>query len=178
MGRTHPQLARSSDSHRILEGKACQRLLVLMDCTLPRTLIQRTWSVVWGPPNFNHNPLRPIFLDSPRLRRLRSVGRMALLLWDGRQNWAKLTESQDAEAGGVDTVCLGHVTWEDSQPLLTPGMEVWPELHHGARLMTQSSIFVSLNTVNLRGFRQILLPYEVETVLQCIPCRMLFPSSW
>ena len=31
MGRTHPQLPRSSDSHTILEGKACQRWLVLMD---------------------------------------------------------------------------------------------------------------------------------------------------
>ena len=34
MGRTHPQLPRSLDSHRILEGKARQRWLVPMDHTL------------------------------------------------------------------------------------------------------------------------------------------------
>ena len=102
-----------------------------------------------------------VFLDSPRLRRLRSVGHMALLLWGRRQKWAKLTESQDAEAVSVvGTVSLVHVTWEDGQPLLTPEMEVWPEPHQWARLtiMTRSSHFVSLNTVNLRGFQQILLP--------------------
>ena len=26
--------------------------------------------------------------------------------------------------GAIGTVSLGHVTWEDGQPLLTPGMEV------------------------------------------------------
>ena len=35
MGRTHPQLPRSSDSHRFLEGKARQRWLILMDPTFP-----------------------------------------------------------------------------------------------------------------------------------------------
>ena len=34
MGRTHPQLPRSSDSHRILGGKLRQRWLVLRDPTL------------------------------------------------------------------------------------------------------------------------------------------------
>ena len=40
MGRTHPQLPRSSDSHRILEGKARQRWLVLMD---PTFLAPSSW---------------------------------------------------------------------------------------------------------------------------------------
>ena len=158
MGRTHLQLPRSSDSHRILERKACQRLLVLMDPMLPAPSSREPGQWCEDLPISTITLSDRVFLDSPRLRRLRSVGRMALLLWDRRHNWAKLTESQDAEAGGVDTVCLGHVTWEDSQPLLTPGMEVWPEPHHGACLMTRSSLFVSLNTINLRGFRQILLP--------------------
>ena len=47
---------------------------------IPGTLIQGTWSVVRGPHKFHHNPLQPCLPDSPRLRRLRSVGHMALLL--------------------------------------------------------------------------------------------------
>ena len=57
MGRTHPWLSRSSDSHRILEGNPRHRWLVLMDPTLC-TLMQQTWSGVQGPPDFHHNPLQ------------------------------------------------------------------------------------------------------------------------
>ena len=57
MGRTHPQLPRSSDSHRILECKPYQRWLILMDPTFLAPSIQGTCSVVQGPPDLHHNPL-------------------------------------------------------------------------------------------------------------------------
>ena len=145
MGRTHPQLPRSSDSHRILEGKARHIWLVLMDPTVFAPLCREPGQWCEDLLISTITLSNRVFLDSPRLRRLRSVGHMALLLWDRRQNWAKLTESPDAEAVSVvGTVSLVHVTWEDGQPLLTPEMEVWPEPHQWARLtiMTRSSHFV------------------------------------
>ena len=58
MGRTHPQLPRSSDSHRILEGKLRQRWLVLMDPMLPAPL-SREPGQSCGDPIFHHKPLLP-----------------------------------------------------------------------------------------------------------------------
>ena len=60
--RTHPQLPRSSDSHRILEGKPCQRWLVLMDPTWVWVNSRSWWwtgrpGVLWfmGSQRFGHD---------------------------------------------------------------------------------------------------------------------------
>ena len=125
MGRTHPQLPRSSDSHWILEGKACQRWLVLMHPHVPCTLIQATWSVVWRPSNFHHNPLWPCLLD---LEDSGSWGVRGTWLCfceiGGRTEQIWLHHMMRKAGGAVGTVSLAHVTWEDGQPLLTPGMEL------------------------------------------------------
>ena len=34
--------------------------------------------------------------------------------------------------------------------------------------MTRASLSVSLNTINVGGFEQVLLPQEVVTVIQCV----------
>ena len=179
MGRTHPQLPRSSDSHTILEGKACQRCLVLMHPHVPCTLIQGTWSVVWRPYNFHHNPLWPCLLD---LEDSGSWGVRGTWLCfceiGGRTEQIWLHHMMRKAGGAVGTVSLAHVTWEDGQPLLTPGMEVWPEPPHRACLMTRSSLFVSLNTVNLRGFKQILLSLRSTNCASAYTMQDAFPNSW
>ena len=74
MGRTHPQLPRSSDSHRILKGKTRQRWLIPIDPTLvaPSCREPGQWceDLLISTITLSNR----VFLDSPRLRRLRSVG--------------------------------------------------------------------------------------------------------
>ena len=73
-------MPRSSHSHRILEGKACQRWLVLMDPTILAPSFREPGQWCEDPQISTITLSYHVFLDSPRLRRLRSVGRMALLL--------------------------------------------------------------------------------------------------
>ena len=100
-----------------------------------------------------------VFPDSPRLRRLRSVGHTALLLWGRRQNWAKLTKSQDAECRWWCSYSqLGAChrgRWAASSHSKDGSLS---EPRHWGQFMTWVSLFVSLNTINVGWFEQVLLP--------------------
>ena len=143
----------------------------------PCTLIQGTWAVVRGPPDFHHNPF---WLSCQTHRDSGGWGVWGSWLCfcetGGRTEQRWQSHRMRKAVSVVGTVSLVHVTWEDGQPLLTPEMEVWPEPPHWARLTTRASLFVSLNAINVRGFEQILLPLRSSNCDSMYSTQDAFPK--
>ena len=89
------------------------------------TLMQGTWSVMRRPPDFHHNPLRPCLSGLTETQEAEECGAHGSA--SVRQE-AELSKADRVTGcgrrGGVGTFSLVHVTWDNGQPLLTPGMEV------------------------------------------------------
>ena len=177
MGGTHPQLPKSSDSHRILGGKTRQRWLVPID---PTFLAPTSRNLVSGArtPDFHHNPLQPCLsglTETQEAEECVAHGSASV------RPEAELSKADRVTGCGRRAVLLVQSAWFMSHGKMAslfskPGMEVWPEPHYGASLMTRSSLFVSLNTVNLRGFEQILLPLGSSNSASVYTMQDAFPT--